>query len=123
MLLTGGLAFFLCGKLGGKGTLRNNIAVTSYAMVPLVLLLVFVFPVELSLFGNDLFGENPSPMIIKPAIYAILLGFDAVGMAWSLFLLGEGMALANSVARWKGFMVAIMGTSITVAGVVFFSLV
>ena len=110
------VGLFFAKIVGGRGKLKNNIAVTSYAMGPLTFLLVFVFPVELALFGINLFGENPSPMIIRPAMYRLLLGFDAAGLFWSFLLLGEGMAVANSVSRWKGYVVAFLAVGFFLGG-------
>jgi hypothetical protein len=107
---------FFAKIIGGKGNLKNNIAVTSYAMVPLTFLLVFVVPVELALFGIDLFGDNPSPMMIRPGMYRLLLGFDSAGLFWSFLLLAEGMAVANSLSRWKGYVVAFLAVAFFLGG-------
>jgi hypothetical protein len=98
------LALYLRSALrfvGGKGTVRNNWAVAAYAMIPVVLSLVVVFPLEFALFGKYLFDQNPSPAIIDPTRYLLLLGLDAAAALWSLLLLVPAASAANSVSRMK----------------------
>lgn len=87
--------------LGGGVSLRNMFAITAYASVPIVLSLVFVLPVEVALFGREFFNNNPSPMVLKPVIYTLLLSFNGASILWSLILLAEGTALANGFRRLK----------------------
>ncbi len=118
-----GMAFVLCfsvvlnwvsGMFGGNATLRNTFAVVSYSSLPIIFTLVFVFPVELAMFGLDFFGNNPSPIVIKPIAYIILVGFDFLGFVWSWILLIEGSIVMNGISRMKAalvtlFMMIILG--------------
>jgi hypothetical protein len=87
--------------LGGKGTFRNVFAVTSYAATPIVYSLVFVFPIEVAVFGVYFFGNNPPPLVIQPVIYVILLVFDGAALLWTFILLTEGTAIAIHLTRAK----------------------
>jgi hypothetical protein len=78
---------------------RNMFAVVAYASVPILYSLVFIFPLEIAIFGLDFFGQNPSPMVIKPVVYVMLLSFDAMGVVWSSFLLVVGVSVAAGTTR------------------------
>ncbi|MGB2869662.1 MAG: Yip1 family protein [Bacteroidota bacterium] len=84
--LTSGLHFLLTKLLKGKATFRNSFGVMAYSLIPVVVSLVLILPIELLTFGMYLFTSNPNPFTIKPLEYAILLGFDAVVGLWSILL-------------------------------------
>lgn len=84
--------------IGGTATLRNLFAATAYALFPFVVVLVFVVPVEIAIFGLDFFGANPPPMVIKPVEYTTLLVLKAVAALYALFLLVEATMAANGFA-------------------------
>lgn len=83
---------------------RNVFAVVAYASGPILFSLVFIFPLEIAIFGLDFFGQNPSPMVIKPAVYIMLLGFDALAAVWSVFLLVAGVAVATGTTRLQSLL-------------------
>jgi hypothetical protein len=87
--------------LGGKATVRNTLAVVAYSTVPIVFSLVFVLPVEVGVFGLSFFDNNPSPLVLKPVEYVILIGLDILATMWSWFLLIEGIVVANGFTRIK----------------------
>ena len=89
--------------LGGTGTFRNMHAVTAYASAPIVYAVIFVFPIEIAIFGTYFFGNNPPPLVINPVIYLVLIGFDLVAIVWSWVLLIEGTVVANGLSRGKAF--------------------
>lgn len=94
--------------LGGKASLRNSHAVAAFATIPIVCSLVLVFPVELAVFGFDLFRSNPHPMVINPLAYTTLIGFNALAIAWSWWLVLEGAIVANSFTRLRAAGLAVM---------------
>ena len=51
---------------GTKTRLKDNFSILVYSFVPMIYALIFLFPVELVLFGGHLFSSSPSPFIIKP---------------------------------------------------------
>ena len=85
--------------LGGKTSFRGMYAVVAYASIPIVLTLVFVFPVEVAIFGTYFFGNNPPPLVVNPVVYVTLLGFDALGVLWTWLLVIEGSIVANGLSR------------------------
>ena len=94
--------------LKGKATVRNTFAVVAYSTVPIVLSLVFIFPVEVAVFGQSFFDNNPSPLVLKPVEYIILIGLDFVATVWSWILLVEGIVVANSFTRAKSAMAGVL---------------
>ncbi|MBM2840204.1 MAG: hypothetical protein HW412_732 [Bacteroidetes bacterium] len=100
---------------GGKAGLKNTYALVAYACVPIVISLVFVFPVEIAIFGQDFFGKNPPPLVINPVIYIVLIAFDVLAVAWSWFLLVEGTIVANGFTRGKTVLVSLSVLLLTVA--------
>jgi hypothetical protein len=94
------LGLLVAGKsLGGEGIFKNIFAVSAYASFPLAFGLFFVFPLELSIFGIQIFDANPSPMVINPILYVTLLGFDCLLALWAVVLLVRGTAVAHSLSR------------------------
>jgi hypothetical protein len=85
--------------LGGKATVRNTFAVVAYSAVPIVFSLFFVLPVEVAVFGLSFFDNNPSPLVLKPVEYVVLIGLDVLATLWSWFLLIEGIVVANGFTR------------------------
>jgi hypothetical protein len=84
---------------GERAAFRDAFAAISYATVPLIFLLWAVLPVELAIFGKDLFGTNPSPAVIKPGIFRALLGLNAAGLVWFLFLLGQSISAVHGLRQ------------------------
>ena len=106
--------------LGGRTTLKNMSAVVAYSTIPIVLSLVFVFPVEIAVFGSDFFGTNPPPMVIKPVVYVTLLGMDFLAVAWSFVLLVKGTSVATGFSTVKSLTVTLASGG--VAGLCFVGL-
>jgi len=92
--------------LGQPAPWWNVFAVTSYAAVPVVLTLFFVYPVEVAVFGIEFFGTNPPPMVINPVVYVGLIAFDTAAVILATLLLGAGAAEAHRLPRWKAALVA-----------------
>ena len=110
ILFVGFLGFTLAktaGAMGRKVTAKNMSAVAAYSAVPIALSLAIVFPVELAVFGTDLFGNNPPPMVIKSAAYIALLGMDTLAVLWSLFLFVTGISVATGFTIRRALLVVL----------------
>jgi Yip1 domain len=98
----------LVSVLGGTVTFRNAFAVTSYSLMPTVICLVIVFPIQIAIFGIYLFDRNPSPMVLQPAIYIALMALSGLSVVWSWLLLTEGSAIAGRLGRRQSLVFAIV---------------
>jgi len=67
-------------------TYRQASALLAYALVPSVVAVVLVFPIELAVFGKILFSFDPTPYTYKPIVFFVLAGLDAVAACWSMIL-------------------------------------
>lgn len=83
------------GILGGHSSMRETLAVVAYATVPIVWSLIFVFPVEIAVFGPYFFDSNPSPLVINPVAYLGLVALDSIAVFWSWVLLVYGVRVAH----------------------------
>ena len=92
---------FFSQCIGRFSSFRNAFAVMAYSTIPLVIALLFVFPIELLTFGNFFFMSNPSPYLLKPLSYVTLLSLHAGFALWSslLALIGVKMLLDTSWSR------------------------
>ena len=83
---------FFVNKIAGLNTrIRDNNAVLSYSLLPYSFGILILFPIELIIFGQYLFSDNPSPFIIKPVVAFTLLGFEGLLILWSIFLSVSGI--------------------------------
>ena len=94
--------------LGGKAAVRNMMAVVSYSGIAVVLALIFVFPLEIAIFGADFFGKNPSPLVINPEVYIALLVFDGLATLWSVFLLYHGLTVLTGFPKSKSLIMTVV---------------
>ncbi len=104
---------FLTHRFGGTATRKNLFAALAYAVVPLVLSLVFLIPIELAVFGPGFFGTNPPPMTVRPFEYSVLLGMKALTGCWVFFLLVHATMAANAFGHKK-----VLPVSLVLAGLV-----
>ena len=77
--------------LGAKTAVRAVAAVIVYAGIPVLSILIAVFPIKLAIFGVYLFDHNPSPVVIAPGLFWVLTGLEGLGALWSLGLLALGL--------------------------------
>jgi hypothetical protein len=73
-------------SVGIATTLKDNFSVLVYSYVPYIYGILILFPVELIIFGDYLFSNNPSPFFLKETLAYTLLGFEVLLILWSLFL-------------------------------------
>ena len=65
---------------------RDNIAVLIYSLMPHVFGILFLFLLELVVFGDYLFSVNPNPFVIEGLIAYLFLGAEILIILWSAFL-------------------------------------
>ena len=65
---------------------RDNFAVLTYSLLPNVLGIIFLFIIELVVFGEYLFSINPTPFVIKGFTAYIFAGAEILLIVWSVFL-------------------------------------
>jgi len=117
----GGIAFFVLSRfltmitpLGGRRVPpRNAFALLAYSISPVVLSLVFIFPIEIAVFGVYLFDANPPPIVLNPMAYIMLVGLDGIAAVWSAVLLWFGIRVMAGCNRWFAFVL----TTVCVASV------
>ena len=87
--------------LGGRGTFRNTYGVFGWSLMPIMLSVSVVLPIELASIGLRLFSTNPSPMEVKPVVYTVLLGLDGISVLWTLNLARIGFSVVHKISSWK----------------------
>jgi hypothetical protein len=117
-VLAGLIAGIVSKALGGKGSTRNQRAVLAFAAVPLVMMLVVIYPIEFGIFGKFLFDHNPPPEVYEPALHYSLLGLNVAALLWAVGLYGTGLAVANSTPRWKGMIPALLVAGVAVGSAI-----
>ncbi len=90
----------------------------AFGAVPIILLLIIVFPVEFGIFGKFLFDHNPPPEVYKPTVHYALLFINIAGLLWAVALYGTGLAVANSISLWKGMIPALIVAALVVGSAV-----
>ncbi len=107
----GGILFFVLARVlsvvtpavGRKVSARNAFALLAYGVVPIVLSLVIIFPIEIAVFGIYLFDPNPPPIVLNPMAYIVLIGLDGIAAIWSAALIAIGirvMAGCRTSVAW-----------------------
>ncbi len=90
VLLLVGYAYLITrlNKIFGLETrFKDNLAIYTYAFVPLIITLFLLLPVEFALFGEYWYLANPLSAEINPAAAHILLFIETVMLLWSFVLL------------------------------------
>ena len=83
-----------------KTRLKDNLAVLAYSLIPHAFALCIIFPIEIAVFGGNVFSTNPSPFLLKPTLAYVLSGFELLIVIWSIFL---GTVALYSQTRSKIF--------------------
>lgn len=79
-------AKFIYKAAGLNTRVKDTFAVLTYSFVPYIYALVFLFMIELIIFGSVIFSQNPSPFVIKSTIAYTLAAFEAATVLWSVIL-------------------------------------
>ncbi len=66
---------------------RDIYSLLVYSNTPNIISLVLLFPIELVIFGEYLFSNNPNPFQVKPFYAYFLLLFETGIIIWSLLLI------------------------------------
>jgi hypothetical protein len=73
-------------NLGFCTRYKDNLAVIIYSQMPLIFALILLFPLEIIIFGDYLFSNNPSPFQIKNTIAYLFFSIEIIAILWSFFL-------------------------------------
>ncbi len=82
-------------SLGLKTRVKDDYAIFSYSQIPYSAGLIILFPIEIIIFGEFLFSDNPSPFIIKPDLAYTLAGFEGLIILWGIYLSISGVYSAS----------------------------
>jgi hypothetical protein len=66
--------------------LQDNFALLTYSLLPNVFGIIFLFIIELVVFGEYLFSINPTPFVIKGFIAYVFVGAEILLIVWSVVL-------------------------------------
>jgi hypothetical protein len=90
VVLTTALFSFILKNLNSifkvKTRFFDNFAILAYSEIPHIYALIFLFTVELVLFGRYLVSYNPSPYLLKPVPAYTLTGMEGIILLWSIVL-------------------------------------
>jgi Yip1 domain len=92
---------------GGKGVMKNTYAVFGWSLTPIMLSVSIILPIEFASIGLRLFSTNPSPIDVKPVVYAVLLFFDVFAAVWSIHLARIGLSIAHKISSWRALEVVV----------------
>lgn len=100
----------LAKSLGSPMKFRNSYGLVAYSMVPVMISLILVLPLELMTFGMYLFTSNPDPYVIKPVSYIMLVGFDTIAGVWAITLATIGTSVVHRLSMRKsaGLILAVL---------------
>lgn len=85
------------------GSYRNIVALSAYALIPVVTSVILILPIELMTFGTYFFTANPSPHMLKPVSYVIFMGLDGLLGLWSILLLVIGIKILINAGWMRAF--------------------
>jgi hypothetical protein len=92
----GGAAVYLGMRgAGARGSYRRARHILAFAAAPLALSVLTVWPIELAVYGSDIFRSGGSDAGVGRWVFA---GIEAAFFVWSFALLVYGVAV---VERWK----------------------
>ena len=94
---------------GTKISVKNCFAVTAFALIPTVISVILVLPLEIMTFGVYFFSKNPSPYLLKPTSYILLLILDGIFILWTLLLLVIGIKILSDRSYIYSVIVACCG--------------
>ncbi|MHB1687539.1 MAG: Yip1 family protein [Ignavibacteriaceae bacterium] len=76
---------------GLRTRFKDVFAILTYSLIPNVFGLIILFTIEVTVFGGNIFSNNPSPFDLKELFAYALLAFEAIILLWSLFLTAAGI--------------------------------
>lgn len=81
--------------LGTRRRLRQTYGMLAYSLVPVVLSVIVLLPIELMTFGMYLFTSNPDPAVIKPGSWYALASLDTICAVWTIALAIRGTRVVH----------------------------
>ncbi len=109
--LVSGLYHGLAKLAGGKASWKDTYGVIGWSLVPLMLSVVFVLPLELGTLGLLFFSKNPSAYEVKPVVTIVLAGLDGLMVIWSILLASVGISMAHRFHFAKGMIITLIVSS------------
>jgi len=97
ILLISFLAKFVFQSFKIETRFRDNIAVLIYSLIPHVFGIIFLFILELVVFGDYLFSVNPTPFVIKGLIAYLFFGAEILIILWSAYLSYSAIKVQTSL--------------------------
>ena len=107
---------------GAKTRLKDNLAVLSYSLIPHSLALCIIFPIEVAVFGANVFSTNPSPFLLKPTLAYVFSGFEILVFLWSIFLAVVGI-YSQTRSKMFGISFGLIFNVILIGGLYFLTFV
>ncbi len=105
---------------GAKRTRFKNIySLIAYSSIPVLFILVFIFPLNLLSFGLHYFTSNPHPVVINAPLYYILFGIEILLLIWTAVLLTMGSHIAYQTSFIRSFFINFF-TFFTASGIVYY---
>ncbi len=96
--IVGGAVYLGARSLGGTGTFRRARTVVGFAVAPLALSLIVLWPVRLAVFGSDLFRRGGPDGDTGGRVFEVLeLGFAV----WAAVLLLVGVRAVHGWSWWR----------------------
>ena len=96
--IIGGALYLAARGLGSLGSYRRSRHVLAFALAPLALSLLLLWPLELAVFGADRFARGGSDDGPAGSVFSALeLGFGA----WSAILLRVGVRAVHGWSWWR----------------------
>lgn len=96
LLITSGISWLQLLFYKGRKLIfrfKDIYAVNTYALIPFLFGLFFIFPVELIVLGGDIFSNNPYSYQIKPALSYILMTIEVIMIIWSFILMYKSILI------------------------------
>ncbi|MFO7524254.1 MAG: hypothetical protein R6W68_02260 [Ignavibacteriaceae bacterium] len=85
LLIATGTSYIL-NRNNYKTRIRDLYSLSIFSQLPNILAVIILFPIELIVFGNYLFSNNPYPFQVKSTISYLLIGFEIGMIVWSIVL-------------------------------------
>jgi hypothetical protein len=120
VLLLWALALLVKAMAAAQGlplSARNAYAVYAYAMVPLVMTVLLILPLEVVAFGRFLFTAQPTPYSLRPMMYLALTGLDLLCALWTLALLIAGTRVLLDIAWRRAAVTLLVPLLLLLAGI------
>ena len=78
---------------------RNIFAISAYALVPILLTIFSILPIEILTFGSFMFMRTPSPYSLKPFSYGAVMTIDGLCGLWAIILFMIGIKVLTE-EKW-----------------------